>query len=823
VTLLAAVAVLSASTLALEVLLVRLFSIAQWHHFAYMIISMALLGYGASGTVLFFVRERLVGRVHTVFAVAAAAFAVTTLVGFALARHIPLNVLELAWDFRQQAWLPALYILLALPFFCTASAVGLALAAAGERVGAIYRSDLMGAGIGAIAVVAVLGVFPLGWCLPAVAAGGLTAATIAACHHSVSRPLAVILVLLTVAVPLAWPLEWARPVPSPYKDLSLAMTIPGSHVVAERSGPFGLLTVVGNAKVPFRHVPGLSLLGLDEPPDQLAVFTDAGGMTAISRFDGRLDSLSYLDHQTAALAFQLLNQPRVLILGAGGGADVLLALRHGARRIDAVDIDPNMVELVRHTFADYAGHLYGQPGVDVHVAEARAFVEGAEGPFDLIHVALLDSFTAAAAGLHALSESTLYTAEAFALYLDRLTPESGLLAVTRWLKVPPRDSLKLLATAATVLEQRGVADASRHLVLVHGWRTATLLVKAGPLTADDVAAVRRFCADNGFDVAYHPDIAASDVNRFNVFDRPYLYEGAVALLGPARESFFRDYRFDVRPSTDDRPYFFHFLKGSTLIELLRSRDRGGLTLVEWGYPVLWATLIQALVFSVVLILVPLVALRRQPASRPPPAPSGSRIAIYFFCLGLAFLFVEMAFIQRFQLFLGHPLRAVAVALGAFLMFAGIGSGIAGWWTARLGSAERAVAVAIAAIAAVSALYVAALPTLFAWLAPASPTVRIGAAVLLVAPLAFFMGLPFPVGLAATAVRAPALVPWAWGINGCASVLSAVAATVVAIHAGFTAVLAAAIVLYAVAGVAFAAGPPPSRERPFSAPSSSGGR
>ena len=262
-----------------------------------------------------------------------------------------------------------------------------------------------------------------------------------------------------------------------------------------------------------------------------------------------------------------------------------------------------------------------------------------------------------------------------------------------------------------------------------------------------------------------------------------------------------NYKFAIAPATDDRPYFFHFFKWRVLPELLALRGRGGLPLVEWGYLILVATLVQAAVASVILIVLPLGALKGANAPSHRAAARG-RVVAYFFSLGLAFLFIEIAFIQRFTLFLGHPLYAVAVVLAAFLIFAGLGSGTSAGFAERLagrGGLPSAIVVATGGIVAIALAYLVVLPPVFDGLRARPDAVKIAAATLMIAPLAFLMGMPFPLGLRRLAASAPGWIPWAWGINGCASVVSAVLATVLAIHLGFTAVVALAAVLYGLAG------------------------
>ena len=515
----------------------------------------------------------------------------------------------------------------------------------------------------------------------------------------------------------------------------------------------------------------------------------------INRFSGDPSALAYLDQQTAAIPYHLLHRPRTLVLGAGGGSDVLRALHHGAAHVDAVELDPKLVGLVREEFSDFAGGVYDREDVTVHIAEARSFVEGSSRRWDLIQVALLDSFVAAAAGVHALGESSLYTVEALQAYHAHLAP-GGLLAITRWLRAPPRDPIKLFATAVRALEQAGVSTPGDQVAMIHSWNTATLLVKKGPFEPAEVARIRAFCEERSFDVAWYPGMSETEANRFNRSAEPYLYHAAAALLGPERERFLDDYQFHVAPATDDRPYFFRFFKWELLPELFALRAQGGLTQVDTGYLVQLGTLVQAAAASLVLILLPLAVL----GSRPGGAPLARwRVATFFVALGFGFIFIEISFIQRFTLFLGHPLAAIAVVLAAFLVFAGLGSGA----SATLSDRWRApLAFAAVGIILLAGAYLIALPFAFSKLIGLPLVAKAVLATVLIAPLAFLMGLPFPLGLSRVSAEAPGLVPWAWAINGCASVVGAVLAGILAMHFGFAAVVCSAIMLYALAAAVF---------------------
>jgi len=800
-----AIAMLSTAALGYEILLMRLFSVIQWHHFAYMMISVALLGYGAAGTFVALTRGVLLARYTQVFVAGAAAFGIFAVTNFLLSQRVEFNPLELAWDPQQSLRLLAIYVLLFVPFFCAATALCLTFTRFGEASHRIYSFDILGGGAGCLAILLALFVVTPTDALKLIGALGLTAAAMADLHFA-KRPRAMGLALLAcaIALPFCIPADWTRLNASQYKDLRQALQIGGARIVAERSSPLSMLTVVESPQVPFRYAPGLSLNAPAEPPPQLGVFVDGDGPSALIRYDGRQEPLAYLDYLTSALPYHLLERPRVLVLGAGAGADVLRSIALGAQSVDAVELDPLVIDLVQRQFGDYSGRPYSLPGVRVHIGEARGFVVRHQESFDLIVVALLDTFAASSAGLYALSESYLYTTEGIAAYLDRLE-QGGMLAITRWVTLPPRDVLKLFATAAVALESRGVAEPGRRMALIRSWKTATLIVKNGAFTASEIASLEAFCRARSFDADYYPGIAQDHANQYNILDESYFYDGAVALLGPDRRTFVDHYKFVIAPTTDDRPHFFHFFRWSTLPELLALKEQGGLPLLEWGYPVLISTLLQAIIASLMLVVVPMWVVRdsmRDAVAAHPPRVAG--VGVYFTAIGFAFMFIEIAFIQKFLLFLAHPLYAVAVVLCAFLVFGGLGSRYSRRFAAGRRWADHPLVWLTASIAGIALVYLFSLPAIFRHLMPLPDPARIAISIALIAPLAFAMGMPFPLGLARLAGRADALIPWAWGINATASVIAAIFATVLAIHLGFGSIIVLAVALYAVAAAAWPA-------------------
>ena len=547
-----AVALLSAGVLGYEILLARLLAIVHWHHFAYMIIAVALLGFGAAGSLVAVLQRPLLRHFRWTFGGAALGFGAGAPLAFALAQSLPFNALEIAWDPAQLAWLFALYLVLSLPFLSAALALALAFRANAARAGALYRMDLMGAGLGALGMVFLLDALPLADALRVVGVLGAASGGIVLLWgraRRLARGGALLAVAAGIALPAALPDHWLRPHPSPYKGLSLALTAPDARIVAERHGPLGWLAAVESPTVPFRHAPGLSLMAPVGPPAQIGLFTDGGAPTAITRANA---DLRYLAAETAALPYHMLESPpRVLVLGAGGGAEVLRALHHGARAVDAVELNPDVLAIVREVLADTPGAAWEAESVRMHVADARSFAARSSERWDLIQIALVDSFSAAAAGVHALDESLLYTVEALGTFLDRLAPD-GVLAVTRWLKLPPRDALKLLWTARAALEERGVADPASRLVMIRGWKTTTLVVGERPFDPRAIAGLRAFSDDYAFDLVWHPGIAEGDANRHNRLAEPEFYRGAAAILGPDPEDLRRPLQVRA-PARDRRP------------------------------------------------------------------------------------------------------------------------------------------------------------------------------------------------------------------------------------------------------------------------------
>ena len=795
-----ALATISAAILAYEVLLTRLFAIIQWHHFAFLAISIALLGFGASGAALAIWRQAVEPRIDGVFSACALAFAVTSPVAFLLAQRVPFNALELVWDPAQLLNFGIIYLLLTVPFTVGAACIGVAFLRHEDPVGRVYFWNLLGSALGALGVILTLSVLSPIQNLAAVSALALIASVLELAAIGSRRRWAA--AGLVVAGIVGWalaPATWTALNIAEHKGLSVALNVSGTELVWQRLGPLGLVSVVESETVPFRSAPGLSLNAPALPPRQVAVFTDADAMTVIDGNTGGMSS-AYLRYTTDALAYHLVDRPQVLVLGAGGGRPVAQALVHGAVRIDAVEANPDIVDLVRGDYAAFAGQLYDRDEVWVHVADGRGFLAATDRRWDVINVEAAGS-GGAGAGTHGLNEDYLLTVDAIALMLQRLRP-GGWLTFTQPLKLPPRAAPKLMVTALVALERRGATAPADHLILIRGMATTTLLVGRDRVTAGDIVPAVDFAEARSFDLAYYPGMVRDAANRFNVHAAPAFFDAAMALAGPGRDAFIDRYKFDIAPATDDRPYFHDFFRWRTLPELLAMRTAGGAALLELGELILIGGLGQALLFSLVLILLPLHA----------GGLSGGRDALawrigaYFTAIGLAFFFVEIAFIQKFILYLGHPTYAVAIVLAGFMVFAGLGARtserLARVMSLRLGIDRPTVAIdlSVAGLALVAVGYLLTVPTVFATLSGLPIAGRALVSLTFIAPLAFFMGMPFPLGLTIVKRANRALTPWAWGVNGCASVIGAILAVLLAMHLGYVVVVTFALVLYVISAL-----------------------
>jgi hypothetical protein len=796
-----AVGLISAAALGYELLLLRYFSLMYWSHFAHLIIGMALLGFGFSGTILALLQERLLRRFHRSFSLFALLFALILLAASSLAGRLGFNPPETIWDPGQLGRLAAVFGLATLPFACAGLCIGLTLRFLTGQVAQVYRADLTGGAVGALLVMALLFLLPPPELVRVLAVTGLAAGVLTHAEDRQARWLRLPVFAAVALLVIIWPGRWLTPLMSPFKGLSQALQIPGVSVAGRTLSPAGEFTGLESAAIPFRYAPGLSMLAPSGPPEQVELFHDGHPAGVIHRGSSGFAAMEFMRWTPMALPYALLHHPRVLILGAGGGGDVWHALLEGATRVDAVEPYRQLSAFARVPFAEFAGGVYDRDGVRLSESDPRGFLAATRDRYDLIQISPFGTAAPAATGGQALEARYLLTLEGVRLALSRLTA-GGILAVTLPLDLPPRAPLRMLATIARALRLERMSPPESHVAAIRTWNTVTIVATSSPLTAGQQQAVRSFCRSRVFDLFWLPSITAAEVNRFNVLERPFLYEAAREIWqgGDSRSR----QLFNISPTTDDRPWFGHFFRWQLLPTLWAQRKAGAASMLEWEYLLLWMSLFVAVTVSLAMMILPLRLLGRTQVRQGAAAADHSVRAAYFAALGLAFFFLEIAFIQQFVLFLSHPMLAMAVVVPSFLFFAGCGSGYSERLAKRAAASgrpwlqDRPAALAAAAIAIVAGLYLLLLPSLFHAGAGWPAALRVAVSVLLIGALAFWMGMPFPLGLGRLGISRPDFIPFAWGVNGFFSVISTTAATILALHCGFRLVIAAALALYLLA-------------------------
>ena len=391
-----------------------------------------------------------------------------------------------------------------------------------------------------------------------------------------------------------------------------------------------------------------------------------------------------------------------------------------------------------------------------------------------------------------MNASNLFTVEAIEVYLNKLKI-NGILSITSWIKIPPRNSLKFFATIIKSLNEENLNLSKKNLMMIRSWKTTTLILKNGPITEKDINTLKLFCQNRAFDLVYYPGIKQNEVNRYNLLEKPFFYESTSQLLSNDRDNFIKNYKFNIEPSLDNSPFFYNFFKWSSLPELLKLRTHGTVSMIEWGYIMLVATLLIALIFSLLFILLPIIAFKKLKQSYPKKS-----IMSYFFLVGLAFMFLEIMFIQRFILFLDHPFYAIAYVIIILLLFAGIGSTISKKievYLQKINSSIHAIDISIICLSTLLIIYLFFPTPIFNIFFSSNEIIKFLISVLLIAPFAFFMGMPFPLGLAWLEKHFKEGIPWAWGINGCASVIGAVFASLLLINLEYRTVTGIALLMY----------------------------
>lgn len=770
----------SAAIIGFQLVVMQLLAIAQWHHFGYMVISMALLGFGAAGTTLALAREFLTrhydAALPLLYLAAGLSLAATNrLAGLAG----DFDAFLLFFERRQLGLLVFSYVAYSLPFFFGGLAITLAFYRGVGQIGALYFANMAGSGVGAVLIIGLL------WLLPATRLAGMLALLLLLAAWLVRPPrlgrrAAWALGLAALTVPIFSILLPAPPAPSEYKAIHAALQLPGARVVHRGWSPYGLLEVVrADAQ---RFAPSLSLRYRDEPPVRDVLFNNGEYYgTLLGR--AAPDQAHLLDHTTRGLPYVVRTPASVLVLDAATGTDVSHALSHGVGRVVAVEPHRQLNELLQARHPEWIEGIYADPAVTLHGSSARTHLARSDGlRHDLVVLPVLGAF-GGTTGVHALQEEYHLTLEGFLAIWAKLDDE-GMIAVTAWQEEPPRATLKLVATWRRLLDQLEIADRAAHVAAIRSWGTTTFLLSKAPLTAVERARMREFSRLQGFDPLLLADLEPAEREQFNRTAGLGWFRDLDVLLHGDAEVLFARYPFNVRPAVDDRPFFSHFMHWRGIPELRRSYGDRELPYLEVGFVLAAVTFVQIVLIALLLIVLPLFRIGWRGARR-------RWTLLYFAGLGLGFMCFEIVLIQKLVLLLGEPVHATAVVLATLLICSGAGS----LGSARLASSGRTLLWTGGLVVGLILLYAVALMPLLGHAMAWPLAAKLIAVGLVLAPPAYFMGMMFPLGLRRLADGNERHIPWACAIDSCLSVAATALATLIALEAGFGAVMLVAAAAY----------------------------
>jgi len=766
------VALTTSGTLLLELALTRIFSVVFYYHFAFLAISIALFGLGVGGVFSYVVAPG--GQIYKKLGVISLINAALALgaVMFVLTRGADIGTFELA----------IIYFTIALPFIGSGIIVSLAISETIERIDKVYFFDLMGAAAGCIALVALLN-----------AVGG-------------PNTIISVSILFAAAGALWFSLAGCRMGRIAGVGVGLAFTM---LLIANFGHPFIEVHYAKGLKLrdeQYTKWNSISRIGL--APDKDAgemIFIDADASTAIANFDFNhltASQLQDLEHQGPGIPYNLRPGAKTLIIGPGGGWDVSRSLASGSHDVTAVEINPIIAtKIMREKFPQLSRNLYLRPDVHINIEDGRSFVRRSPDKFQVIQATLVDTWASTAAGAFALSENNLYTTDAFRDYLTHLTPD-GLLTFTRWGFDPPRESLRLVSLAMSALADLGEHEPWRHVLVgrsggkseLHGWGALdTVIFSRTPLSDADVARARQAFADAHMEAIYLPgDPPNNEFGKLLLAKDPLAWE--------------RNYRFDITPVSDNRPFFFYTVQPRDVADfILQTNSKSADLKVNVAVPKLFdAMFVSIVAVGIILVLPPLVL-----GTKLPHDSSVRGFLLYFLAIGMGYILIEVAMIQKFVLFLGHPTYALTVVIFSMLVSSGLGS-----YTSRrlIGDNPAHLQKALAAVAILVAILALIVQPVLSAGVGLPFFIKVAATVLMLAPAGFAMGLPFPTGLRMLErTHAPA-VRWAWSLNAAASVLGSVGALVLALYLGIVETLLIGRALYLFAAVVATLSPVPRNAR-----------
>ena len=816
----AALFLISAAGIAFELYIMRIFAVGSWSNFGALVISTALLGIGLAGIILTFVEERIRQRPQLYMSILAIILPVFISMSVVLSQMVPFNPIFIASDSRQLWFIGAYYIIFGMPFFIIAAFVGISFIALRDKIMGVYFWNMVGSGIGGLFIVIFMFFLPPQYLLLPVLGLTIIAALLSSCRENGQWGFPVPYVIgicLATVISIFITLFWGNIRISDYKDISYVRRYADSTLVHHSFGPAGEFHVYASRY--FHFAPGLSdnaVLRIDNLPTQLywGLFVDGSGPIGIMGYL-REEEKVYMDYLPMTAPYTMLSEPDVLLVNLCGGINAQVALYNGARSIDIVEPSTEMIRLLKEdpSVSRFTGNLLDTDIINVIRGEGRSHAANNEGFYDLIEISLIDSVGLTDSGGYAVHEDFKYTVEAFTEYFKGLK-EGGILSVTVWDRLnPPRNVPRLLNTIIRAMHEAGFEQPERSLYSFGLLRsTSTIIVKKGAFTTRDLNDLNNFVRNCSFELFYAPgaelplrdiDILMasyryqfedSDAEEIETFTNADMYRTVIPRFFAGEAEIIEDaYIFDIRPILDSRPYYTGFLKMNELpMYLDQLRDISE----EWGYLLLIAMLIQACIFGLVVILLPVLGRRKTLFTK---RRGTIGVIFYYAGLGLGYMLIEIFLIQRLAVFLSNPTYSTSIVITVMLISSALGN-----ITSSLFKQWRVFVVPIACVLIGGGFlfYIIGLDGFLAMFHSSSMMMRFLIAALVIAPVAFFMGIPYPNGLDSLQERKPHLLPWAWGMNGGLSLVGSALARVLSISSGFPVLLKLGIGIYIMVGALF---------------------
>ncbi len=773
-----AIGLISAAIIAFQLILMQILSYVQWYHFAYMIISIALLGFGAAGTFLTIFQQKLEKNYYTLFPflLIVTAILIPVVVGIANSEAVRFDSLLIFQDSRHIGKLILTYFIFFLPFLTGALAIGMSFSKFADQIGKIYFSNLIGSGIGGI-----IAIFFMQWIIPE--QQSFAVAILAFVGGIVSLPknkkkLIRIIVPLSTLILIILFFYPPRLTPSEYKDISKTMLLPDAKVEYRKSTPHGFVEIVSSPVL--RYAPGVSLAYRDSFPVRKVVFNNGNWMGCLLPQPLEANETNILDYTPQALPYHIDNIKNALIINAGTGENVLLALSHQVARITANETNPEIFNILRQSFE---GFYQVQP----YQTMPRTLLTPDTNKYDLIELPIVGSFFGNS-GLNAVEPRYELTIEALREMWNKLS-EKGMISLSCWMDYPVRNAYRLLATISLLLDENDIAHPPHHVVAIRSWCAITFLVKKSPFKRDEINKVRLFCENRMFDPLVLPEKQEIERDKYNILQDTTFFTHIDQLLSHKKETLIRQYPYRIHPTTDDRPFFFQFVRFKQIPQLISSIREKNFPFLDIGYVLIILTFVQIVFIAAIFILLPL-------SFRPWKSRNKKWVLMYFSGLGLAYMFLEMVFIQHFTFYFGEPTYAASATLGILLFTSGLGS----YYSGKSQNNKKMRLAIPLVIAAILVLYAFVLsPILTATIGIALP-LKIMIAVVLLGTLGFFLGMPFPIGIDYLSGKNTDDIPWAWALNGYFSVISTVLATIISVELGYLLLLSMAAFIYALVSI-----------------------